>query len=110
MARASGKTLRIWSNAVPFLPNTLELVRSGVASAGLTANQSAVAPQVSWADGVPEPARLAMVDPQTSGGLLVALPASRVKAYLTLLSRRRIRGVVVGEVVRQARRLLEVAV
>ena len=81
-----------------------------MASAGLTANQSAVAPQVAWSDGVPEPVRLAMVDPQTSGGLLVALPPSKVEAYLALLARRRIRGVAVGEVVRPGRRLLEVAV
>lgn len=110
MARASRKTLRFWSNAVPFLPHTLELAQGGVVSAGLITNQSAVASHVAWADGVPEPSRLAMVDPQTSGGLLVALPPSKVEAYLARLARRKIRGVVVGEVMPQGKRLLEVAV
>jgi len=110
MARASRKTLRFWSAAIPFLPQALALAAHGVASAGLRANRDALEPRVLWADGVPDPVRQALVDPQTSGGLLVSLPPSRVEALLKQLSRQGIRGVVVGDVRPPGRYSLEVAV
>jgi selenide,water dikinase len=108
MARASGKTLRFFSAAVPLLPQALELVERGVASAGLKANEAAVEPHVAWADGVAEPVRQALVDPQTSGGLLIALPASRVDGLLRRLRQSRIRAAVVGEVKTRKKHFLEV--
>lgn len=108
MARASKKSMRFWSAAVPLLPQTLELVQRGVASAGLKANAAAIEPHVMWADGVSEPMRQALVDPQTSGGLLMALSASRVDGLLRRLRLSRIRAVVVGEVKPKRKHFLEV--
>ena len=108
MARGSKKTLRFWSAAVPLLPQALELVRRGVASAGLKANGAAISPHVLWTDGVSEPVRQALVDPQTSGGLLIALPASRVDGLLRRLRRRKVRAAVVGEVKPKRKYFLEV--
>jgi selenide,water dikinase len=108
MARGSRKTIRFFGAAVPLLPQALELAGRGVASAGLHANRAAVEPHVAWADGVAEPLRQALVDPQTSGGLLIALPASRVDGLLRRLRRGGVRGAVVGEVRAKRQRFLEV--
>jgi len=109
MARGSRKTLRIWSAAVPFLPGALDLVAGGIASAGLKANRDGMSADVAFAEGVPEPVREALFDPQTSGGLLMAVPASRLEAFVTKLRRRKILAAVIGEVLPRGRRPLEVA-
>ncbi|MBI4364160.1 MAG: selenide, water dikinase SelD [Candidatus Latescibacteria bacterium] len=108
IARASRAALRFFSAAVPLLPQTIELVGRGVASAGLQANAAAVEPHVAWGEGVAEPTRQALVDPQTSGGLLIALPASRVNGLLGRLRRAGVRGAVVGEVTAKKKQYLEV--
>ncbi len=108
VARASRKTIRIWSRAVPFLPSTLDLAAQGVVSSGLKANREALDPHVTWDEGVPEPVRLALVDPQTSGGLLISVAPARVDRLLARLNRAKVRGAVVGEVLARGPRALEV--
>ena len=108
MARASRATLHLWSAAVPFLPGALELVAGGIASAGLASNRDGIAAEVLFQERVPAPVRDALFDPQTSGGLLMAIPASRVDAFVKKLARSRIAGTVIGEVRRRGRHPLEV--
>jgi selenophosphate synthase len=52
---------------------------------------------------------MAFVDPQTSGGLLIAVAPSRVKSLLARLARARIRGAVIGEVIARGAAPIEVA-
>ena len=108
IARASRKTIRIWSAAVPFLAGALEMVASGVASAGLGANRQGIGPDVAFAEGVPEPVQAALFDPQTSGGLLMAIPASALNAFMAKLGRAKVRGTVIGDVRSRGPRPLEV--
>jgi len=96
MARASRTTLRVWSAAVPSLPGALELVAEGIG------------PEVLFEEGVPQPIREALFDPQTSGGLLMAVPASRVNTLMKRLAGASVRGRVIGEVRPRGRRPLEV--
>jgi selenide,water dikinase len=109
IARASKKTIRIWSRAVPLLPGVLEFAASGVAPAGLHANAAYLAPETRYDEGVPEPLRMAFADPQTSGGLLIAVAPSRVKTLLSRLGRARIRAAVIGEVLARGAAPIEVA-
>jgi len=109
VARASRKTIRIWSHAVPYLPGTLELAGAGYTSTGLHSNREAIDPDVAWDPGVAEPVRLALVDPQTSGGLLISIKPSRTDALMRRLARARIKAAIVGEVLPPGRRPLEVA-
>jgi len=109
VARASGKTLRIWSAAVPLLPGTLDFASQGVASSGLKSNRDSIDPDVAWDEAVPEALRQTLVDPQTSGGLLIAVPPSRADALMRRLARARVNAAAVGEVLPRGERLLEVA-
>jgi len=109
VARASRKTIRIWSAAVPVLPGVLELAARGVMPGGLMTNAAYAAPHVTFDAGVSEPLRHVLVDPQTSGGLLIAVRPSRATALMRRLARGKVFATVVGEVLPRRTRPLEVA-
>ena len=76
MAAASGCTLEIRAEAVPVLDGALDLVEGNVPGGGRT-NAAHFGPRVSYAADV-DPRRVRLLnDPQTSGGLLVAVDAAR---------------------------------
>ncbi len=70
MARASKVTMEIEAGAVQFLPGAVEYARQGSIPGGLKNNREFASPCV---EGQSDLAEL-LYDPQTSGGLLIALP------------------------------------
>jgi selenide,water dikinase len=78
MARASGTRFVFDSGVLPALDGALELARAGVETGGAAHNRRFVAASLAVDDDVaPELVTLAH-DPQTSGGLLAAVPAGRL--------------------------------
>jgi selenide,water dikinase len=59
--------------AVPLLPDALEAARAGMIPGGLKNNREFLGDCVGFAANVPEENRALLYDPQTSGGLLVAI-------------------------------------
>ena len=106
LADASGVTLALAPSARWFLPRVLELVSAGVAPGGLARNREFYAARVNDST-VPPAWREALYDPQTSGGLLVCVPARRAKAFVAALERRRVWHVAAGEVLRRGRHSVE---
>ncbi len=82
IARGSRVTLLIDVSAVPVLPGAREGWIRGIRTGGATRNAEWLAPQVAWGSSTEEDRGL-LTDPQTSGGLLVAVPAARVGEYLS---------------------------
>ena len=82
IARASKVTLRIHASAVMLLPGTLEALRSGAPSDGLKRNRDYLETLVEWKT-FSEEMKAVLCDPQTSGGLLVAVPRERAAQYLS---------------------------
>ena len=80
MARASGARLAFEAGAVPALPGALALAESGVETDGAAHNRRFVAPSLALATGVTPSRTILAHDPQTSGGLLAAIPADRLAA------------------------------
>jgi selenide,water dikinase len=79
MALASGVTLEIDAAAVRFLPGAAEYAAAGAIPGGLVNNREFVAPCIEGEIA----GRDLLFDPQTSGGLLIALPetdAARLEA------------------------------
>src|SRR5687767_2635488 len=74
IARASNVTLRIHCNRVPLLPGAREAAERGVRTGGADRNLKYIEPLVDWGTST-EIDRVLLIDPQTSGGLLVALGA-----------------------------------
>lgn len=97
MADASGVTLRLAPAADWFLPRVLAWAREGAVPGGLASNRAFYGPSVD-AGETPTEVVDALYDPQTSGGLLLAVPARRARALMDALARRRVWARDVGEV------------
>jgi selenide, water dikinase len=82
VARASGVTLIIRAAAVPVLPGAREAATRGIRTGGAERNREYLDRLVDWGSAGDVDREL-LVDPQTSGGLLLSLPASRVAEYLS---------------------------
>lgn len=85
VARASGVSLRVRGRALPELPGARALWRAGIRTGGAERNERFVAPLADWSSADPADVALAL-DPQTSGGLLVAVPPERVEQYLSAVA------------------------
>ncbi len=77
MCAGSGVSAELWFDALPFLPGAVDLARDGVVPGGTRRNLEYVTPLVAWEDAFQEWERLLAADAQTSGGLLISLPAER---------------------------------
>jgi len=100
MARASGTRFVLDASAIASLalPGALELARGGLETTGAGHNRRFVTPSLTVDPSVgPEIVALAL-DPQTSGGLLAAIPADRVDGVLDGLAAAGAAGRVVGRV------------
>ncbi|MEA2627015.1 MAG: selenide, water dikinase [Candidatus Binatota bacterium] len=82
MARGSDVTLRLDADALPLLPDVEQLASAGHLTGGCKRNRTYLAPSVWIAGSVAGHLVEAAFDPQTSGGLLVALPATEADAYV----------------------------
>ena len=76
MAERSGVRIELDAAALPLFPGALECAAAGVRTGGDSRNRDFAGPHVE-ADGVAEDLLALAYDPQTSGGLLIALPADK---------------------------------
>jgi len=87
-------------NEVPVWEGAVPLANDGVYPGGLKSNREYLEGRVQ-ADGVDQNDLLPLYDPQTSGGLLVAVPAERTSSFIDSLQAHGASGAIVGEVVEQ---------
>jgi selenide,water dikinase len=85
MADGSGVTLRIEESDLPLLPGVLELSREGMTPGGGRRNREFFGPRVWISDEVADEMAEVVFDPQTSGGLLLALAEADAYALLAEL-------------------------
>ena len=83
MAQGSGVTMVFEESDLPLLPGALECLRDGMIPGGGKRNREFFEPQVKVSEEVGDEMIALAFDPQTSGGLLIALPADE---SLTLLA------------------------
>jgi len=97
IARASGVSLHFSWDAMPLLPGAHEAASGGFVPGGARSNGRYLGSGLHLS-GVTEVARDLVLDPQTSGGLLFALPADQAEDLMAQLHQSGVLGVQVGEV------------
>ncbi len=85
MVRGSGVAAEISLAGVPVLPGVRQLLANGIAPGGTHRNVSSVADVVTWGDGLTEEDQLLLCDAQTSGGLLISVPAEKQRDLVDAL-------------------------
>ena len=99
MARASGATVRLKVEQLPILDGVEELARQGMLPAAIETNRDHVGAAVSW-EGVPIFRQQVLLDPQTSGGLLISLPEENADGLARQLESEGFLGQRVGDVMK----------
>jgi selenide,water dikinase len=99
MAMGSDVTIRLRSAAFPLLPGALRLALEGYITGGCKRNRNYLADKVRVAASVPQDLNEVAFDPQTSGGLLIAVPEREAQELArNLLAEGVLAAAVVGEV------------
>jgi selenide, water dikinase len=97
MAMGTSVSIRIDHARVEYLPGAVEASRARFFSAGMKNNRDFVESCTEFAAGVPEEYRALAFDPQTSGGLLVAIAPEFLEAALAALLRRQVSARHIGQ-------------
>ena len=94
MAKASDVTFEISSDAVPLLPDVLELIEQGMLTRGDKNNRVYVGETVSFGPNVSGTMQSVLFDPQTAGGLLISIEGGSSSQFLAAVPNAKIIGTV----------------
>ena len=83
MANGSNKTIEIFSESVPILPKALDYAKMGILPEGMYNNRDYLKNSFKSLANVSTEMVDALLDPQTSGGLLLSMPEKDAKEYLS---------------------------
>ena len=109
MVEASGVTARVRFSDVPLIEGTWALALAGVAPGGTHRNLASIDKATQWDPGIPQEGRVVLCDAQTSGGLLMSVPAEKTEMLLASLAKRGVQeAAVIGEVVERGATKLQV--
>jgi selenide,water dikinase len=97
MARGAGVTFRLELDSIPLMPGLAELVADGMLPGGCYRNRDHYLTMCKCHDPADD-GLLPLFDPQTSGGLLIALAQDDARRYLAEADKRDIFAVQVGDV------------
>ncbi len=107
IAAASGVTLRLELARAPLFPGALELARAGFTSGGAKRGRTGLAADVSIRAGLDETLVNLAFDAETSGGLLICVPAAAATKLERELAARDLPVCAIGEVVPHGERWIE---
>ena len=107
MCRASGVGAEIVAAKVPVIsPEVLALIAQDCVPGGTRQNLETANALVKW-DNTPEPLRLLLADAQTSGGLLLCVPPTRLREVKRVLKKHRTAcATIIGKIVPAERKLI----
>lgn len=99
LARNSNAGIKVHSGSIPFFTEAPDFARQGLCPGGLHRNREFYGKLVEFSSQVPENMKDVLFDPQTSGGLLVALPPDRAQLLMEKLKEAGIaEAAIVGEI------------
>jgi len=119
ICRGSNVTARVELATIPLLPEALDHLRANLCPGGSKANRGNLAPDTVWTSGAPLAADMGegpaemlaslACDAQTSGGLLLCLPADRAQACVDELRADGLPAAIIGELVEPRAARVELA-
>jgi selenide,water dikinase len=109
MGLASDVSFRLSASAVPLLTGALDCVHAGYIPGGLKTNREFAECVVGYEDGVPDDLRTLLFDPQTAGGLLIAVAAQDAGDLLRALSSAGVSAARIGEVTPRTKPLIQIS-
>jgi selenide,water dikinase len=86
MAEKSGVRLRFHLDRLPLLPGAVRYAEEWLFPGGAHNNQRFYERHLHWATGIVEEMQLLLYTPETSGGLLVAVPSDRRDTLVTVFA------------------------
>lgn len=100
MLISSNVAAEIESKKVPLYPEVKEMTAMGMIPGGAYRNLEYVRPHLSWQGKAKDKddTLIILSDPQTSGGLLIALPEAKLEAYLSILEKNNAEGYHIGRI------------
>jgi selenide,water dikinase len=98
IAEKSNVRLVIRASALPLLPGALEYARDGVDFGGASRNREQLSARAILDPSIPDEMQRLLFDPQTSGGLLIALPPENAEPLAVRLIEDGYNAAVIGEV------------
>jgi len=108
MAAGSGVSMRIHASRVPLLAGALECVRGKYVPGGLKSNRQFTESCVEVDAGLPPDLLTLLYDPQTAGGLLIAVAESEADALAAELRLAGVEAAAIGEVLEKQKPLIAV--
>jgi selenide,water dikinase len=99
-------SFEIDQSAISYLPDAIEAVREGFLPGGLKNNRDFIGDCVRFAESVPQEYRDLLFDPQTSGGLLIAISPESAEAAISALDRHGVSARRIGKVIPKTNPLL----
>jgi len=90
--------MELESDQIPVFPGALEAAGMGLVPAGAYRNREFVGDRVSFAAEVPLSLQDLLFDPQTSGGLLAAVPGEQAEPMLAALQQAGVNASIIGRV------------
>ena len=104
MSRCASTSIRF-----PLLEGALDCIRAGNIPGGLKNNRDFAECIVGYEEGIPEELKTILFDPQTAGGLLIAVAAEHSPNLLRDLKAAGVPAVEIGEVLERTRPLIAIA-
>ncbi|MFT8347957.1 selenide, water dikinase SelD [Clostridium saccharoperbutylacetonicum] len=83
MASGSNKTIEIFSQSVPIIDEALDYAKMGIIPEGMYNNLDYLKDKFTAASNITQEMQDVLIDPQTSGGLLLSIPEKNVKEFLS---------------------------
>ena len=98
MAEASQVTLHVEIDRVPLMSGATVYAEQWIFPGGSSSNKLAYERGVRFEDGIPQEMQMLLFDAQTSGGLLIAVPADRLDAFAAEMDARHVPWWAIGSV------------
>jgi len=109
MISAGNTAARIYFRKVPFLEQAYSLALMGMVPAGAYRNLQYLEKQLRWEANIDDAEKIILADPQTSGGLLMAVPREEARSASEALLKAGVNGAEIGEIVESGAPLIYVA-